>query len=245
MSKIDCSELKIKITFFTSFVLMFLFSLLLLELFLLPFLYFLIGFPTFFSVKNDVTIHVHWIWNLGKTVVSTAGAKFDFIFDNIKLFPTKITFPDESSDWGDDSTIKWDKFDSHVSGYVLDGKISTDQSDGKLFLLLSLLLIFLPFEYFILSWLFSYFLLDISCVDFSHLFGVIIWGNPTLLIINVTVLLFFNFLYVLRNFNPSFLIIQWLFSLRILIILLFASLFLDCLFFILNNFLNNWKRLLS
>ena len=134
------------ITFFTSFVLMFLFSLLLLEFFLLPFLNFLVWFPAFFSVENHVAIHVHGVWNFRKTVITTSRTKFYFILNNIELLPTEVTLPNESSDWRDNSTIKRNEFDTHVSGYVLDGEISTDQSDGKLFLLLSLLLVLLSFK---------------------------------------------------------------------------------------------------
>lgn len=234
------------ITFFTSFVLMFLFSLLLLEFFLLPFLDFLVWFPAFFSVKNHVTVHVHGVWNFRKTVISASRTKFYFILNNIELLPTKVTFPNESSDWRDNSTIKWNEFDTHVSGYVLNGEIGTDQSDGKLFLLLSLFLVLLSFKYFTLGWLFGcWFFLNICSVNFCHFFSVIIGGNPTLLIVDITLLLFLSFLFVLRYFNPSFLVIQWFFSLGIFVFLLLAILLLDCLLFIFYYFLNDRKRLLS
>lgn len=225
---------------------MFLLSLLLLELFLFPFLHFLVWCPAFFSVENYVAIHVHWVWNFRKTVVSASRTKFYFILNDIELFPTEVTFPNESSDWRYDSTIKWNEFYTHVCGYVLDGEIRTDQSNGELFLLFSLLSILLTFKYFIFGRLFGWlFFLYVSSVNFGHFFSIIIWSNPALLIINITVLLFLSFLFVFRYFNPTFLVFQWFLSLGIFISLLLAILFLNCLFFILNNFLNDRERLLS
>lgn len=221
-------------------------SLLLLELFLLPFLHFLVWGPPFFSVENHISIHIHGVWYFRKTVVSASRTKFYFILNNIELLPTQVTFPNESSDWRNDSTIKWNEFNSHVGWYVLDGKIGTDQSNWKFFLFFSLLFVLLSFKHFIFGWLFGcLFFLNVCSVNFGHFFSVIIWSNPTLLIINITVLLFLNFLFVLRYFNPTFLIIQWFFSLWIFILLLLTALFLNCLLFVFDYFLNDRERLLS
>lgn len=220
---------------------MFLFLLLLIVLFVLPFLNFLIWFPSFFSVKDNVTIGIHAVGYFGETVVSTTGAKFNLVFINVVLFPAQVTFPNKPSDWGDDSPIKSDQFNSYVSGDVLNGKISTDKSNGELVLRI---LLFLGFKN-VLGILLLFGFVEDS-VDLSHFLVVVNGSNPALFFIDITVFILLLSLCVSRHCNPSFLIIQSLFSLRtFLIVLILTLLLIDWLLFFLNDFLHNWKWLLS
>ncbi len=108
------------ITFSTSLMLVLLSLLLLLIFLIFPLLDFGIRLPPSFSVEDDVAFGVHRVWYFGKTIVSTTGTKFDFALGDVDLFETEVTFPDESSDGGNQSTIQCNQLNAHVSGYILD-----------------------------------------------------------------------------------------------------------------------------
>jgi len=173
---------------------MFFIFLLFLEFLLFPLLNLEIRFPSLFSVENNVSFGIHTVWNFRQTVVSTVRAKFYLVFINVILLPTKVTFPDESTNGWDFPGIKREKFYSHVSTYVLDGKICTNKSDLKL--LLSLLI----FDYY-LAFL-GFFYLKIWRINFCHLFIVIFWSYPSLFVFNIAVLLLGLFLFISRNLYP-------------------------------------------
>ena len=124
--KLKLLKYKIKVTFGTSFMLMFLGLLLLFELFFLPFLYLKVRLPSLFPMKSSISIRIHAISHFRQTVIPTIRAEFDFIFGDFILLPTEITFPNESSDRRYHSTVHCDEFYTQLGAYVLDCVVSTN-----------------------------------------------------------------------------------------------------------------------
>lgn len=221
---------------------MFLSLLLFLILLIFPFLYFCVWLPSSFSVENYVAFCVHAVWYFWQAVVSTSGTEFNFIFGDINLFKTEVTLPDEPSDRGDHTTVKCNQLDSHVSSYILDGKISTDQWDGKFDL-------FLFFEHlFVLERLKEmglFFCLEVCSVDFGHFLCIISWCNPAFLIIHIAIFLMFLFFLVGGDSDPAFFVIKGLLGLWLFWACVLWFLFIDGFWLFFNDFLYDRERLFS
>ncbi len=216
---------------------MFLFPLLFIVFLVLPFLNLIVWLPSPLSVEDDVAFSVHAVWYFGKTVVPASWTEFDLVLGHIDVLPTKVTFPNEPSDGRDDSAIKRDQLNSHVSGYVLDRKISTDQGDRELFRRSLLLLHLLSLNLGISSLLF--FSLQVRSVDLGHFLCIINRRNPSLLLIDIAVDLLLLFLLVWGYCDPAFFVIQGLLCLWILFVRLLIVFFVDCLLFLLNDCLDD------
>lgn len=233
-------------------MLMLLIPLLLLVLLLLPLLHLCIGLPSFFPMQHHIALHIHGIRYFGQTIIPTARTELNFILNNIIIFPTEITLPDESTNGGYDPAVKRDELDAHVGGDILDGEISADKGYGEGLLFLLLVLLWLPLYHIsvilIIYWqLFLLLLLHIRRVNLRHLLTIVIWCNPSLLVLNITILRLLHLLVVRWHCDPSFLVFKRLLGalailLRRTVLLLLLG---DLLLLVLDNFLNYRQWLLA
>lgn len=142
-------------------------SFLLLELSLLDFEYFFVGFPPSFSMQHHVPLLINAVSYFGEWIVTAVIANSHLLVMYSELFPAVIALIYESADTCYFSTINWQQSHTHLYSYILQGKVSTHQPDVERLL-------------FLLQILFKW------RSHFCHLFLIVFGSDPALFIIWVT-----------------------------------------------------------